>query len=303
MILWMKDYNQDKKDKDKIHFIGIDNQLDAYDIGWLIEYFSREFKSFVDENNSMVAEMMENSIPDYSGMKESEFNKRLKLLEKFRDQFKSHTRQLHSDQERIADRAIHLLDATINSHNFLYEICNSGNNLRDYQLSRNVLWIYDRLGDNETIAVWAHNAHIANNPDYYGANDPSMGKYLEDVLGIKYLKLSTSFSIGKFTAVMLDSLGNDTDPLTCQISDNPPAESVNYLFHQAKYPNFVFNINMIDVNSLLFNFLDTLRPMIGVGDLYLGSPELHFTGDRISRLTKAYDIIFYFSETNPLLSN
>jgi hypothetical protein len=41
--------------------------------------------------------------------------------------------------------------------------------------------------------------------------------------------------------------------------------------------------------------------MIGVGDLYLGSPELHFTDDRIINLVRAHDLLFYYNQTRPLL--
>ena len=87
--------------------------------------------------------------------------------------------------------------------------------------------------------------------------------------------------------------------MNCEIWKLPPAGSVNAVFNSAKYGNFFLNLKAIPRDGPLYSYLDTLRPMIGVGDAYAGEPELHFTGDRILNLTEASDLLFYFKKTHP----
>jgi hypothetical protein len=58
---------------------------------------------------------------------------------------------------------------------------------------------------------------------------------------------------------------------------------------------------VLPAGNPLNQHLNKERPMIGVGDLYLGSPELHFTDDRIINLVRAHDLLFYYNQTRPLL--
>jgi len=200
-----------------------------------------------------------------------------------------------------AEILLHLIESVIQSNDFLYRYAIEDYNLRDYQLATNVLWVKKYMKDNGVV-VWAHNAHVAKNPDYYpeGKGGGAMGIYLRDLLGRKYLSVATSFSKGEFMAVMSDSLGNDTSPMVCEIKDDPPKNSLNHIFYQLKYSNFVLNLDQIERNTRLYNFLDGLKPMIGIGDWYAGSPEQHFTSDRIINLIQAYDVLFYFTDTEQI---
>ena len=95
--------------------------------------------------------------------------------------------------------------------------------------------------------------------------------------------------------------GNDTAPLECEISGEPPAESLNSIFYQAGHNNFFLNVDDIQAGSHLYSFLDTIRPMLGIGDWFEGSTEFHYSSShRRINLLYATDALFYFSHTEPL---
>ncbi len=297
LIEWMRSYNANKASEDKIHFIGIDSQLDAYyleELGSLLKKYSSELAKQLPRLFDQLSSL---AYVKYRGISEAEYLKRKRILTELKTVTKDFIQQNKFKNSR-SQILLHLIETTIRSHEFLYTYVTTGKNLRDFYLTQNALWIKKYLGNQTKIAVWAHNAHIANNPSYYENGGGSMGKYLRDSLADSYLSIATSFSRGKFRAVMLDSLGNDTKPLICKILKTPPKGSINELFSKAEESNFVLGIRKIEEKSKLYSYFDMLRPMIGVGDLYLGTPEQHFTNDRIINLIEAYDLLFHLTDTD-----
>lgn len=301
-IHWMREYNEGRDDHEQLSFIGIDMQLDAMMIDEVLEQILSYLPGLELDPDIFPYNVQGKKEVRYEDMNEVEYEEIKSAFLQLEKQVESHAFRLTRLQENYnAGLAINLVHSLLGSHEFLYLSYAEGKNIRDRQLAGNVLRILNSEDGEAPVVVWAHNAHVANNPHYTSDGSPAMGWYLRDSLKQKYLSVATSFSVGQFTAVMLDSAGNDTEPLTCSILQNPPEESLNALFHQAQHPQFSLNILDLDRQSPLCRFIDTERPMIGVGDLYLGSPELHFTNDRIINLAQAHDLLFYYRDTGPLL--
>jgi hypothetical protein len=92
-----------------------------------------------------------------------------------------------------------------------------------------------------------------------------------------------------------------TKPIVWKLDGHPPKNSINYLFGLAKYKNYIFNLTDLPNTSILYKHLHTQRPLFGVGDFFSASnPDIHYQEDRIINLVTAYDIIIYFSDTNPI---
>jgi erythromycin esterase len=301
-ISWMRDYNDGRSENEQLNFIGIDNQVDALKLEEVLEQLSH----YVPAMN-LDTEMFPYNLPGkkevrYEDMTASEYDAIKQAMLQMQDQVRSRVLPLEDPGWQSDGRvALELVRSLLDSHEFLYLLFSEGTNIRDRQLAENVLRIRQASGGSDPVAVWAHNAHVACNPHYSANGSPAMGWYLRDTLKAGYLSVATSFSGGAFTAVMLDSAGNDTPPMTCRISGDPPEESVNALLHRARYPQFTLNIRDLNTDNPLYRYLNEERPMIGVGDLYLGSPELHFTDDRIINLVRAHDLLFYYNQTRPLL--
>lgn len=301
LIRWMRNYNQYKNPEEKIYFIGIDNQIEAIELIECMNYLEENYPMLYTGNEKLFSEINQLIKIPYRDITNQDYKDRKELFQKlkFQAEIFLSTAQFQTDNVS-AKIALQLIQSIINSHEFLHQLSANNDNLRDLQLAQNVLTIKNWFRENSKIVVWAHNAHIANNPDYYDSGKPAMGKYLKDKLDNEYLAIASSFSIGKFKAVMLDSLGNDTKPLNCEILETPPFGSTNFILHKAKYKNFVLNINELNSESTLYKYLNIKRPLIGVGDLYLGSPEKHFSDDRIINLITSYNLLFYFAFTHPV---
>jgi len=296
LIQWMRNYNTDKQENDKIHFVGIDNQLDAFYPEKTIKHIKDYFPEIILFNNSLIAQIINLEHIRYKNITTQEYERRrdlyLELLKSANNYFKEKQEYLETLDYKIT---IHLIESLLNSNQWLYNIYTGKKNNRDSDMANNLLWVKDCY--NSKIAIWAHNAHVQNNPDFYSEGGAMMGKYLKDSLKEDYLIVLTSFTNGKFKAVMEAPDGSDTPPLDCEIFQNPPIESVNAIFIKAKYENFFLDLNQVQSNSKLYYYLDTLRPMLGVGDFYAGFTDPHYFGDRIINLTKSTNVVFYFSGT------
>jgi erythromycin esterase-like protein len=292
LIRWMRGYNQDRPGGEKIHFIGIDTQVDAIRLPEVLQHLERKHPDFYSRHKALM-----DSIAQWVGVDYE------KISRETYEQIKSLYREFESAAGKYGgtDRALLELIARslIQSHEFLYAIFILKENPRDRHLADNALCICNTLASHQKVVLWAHNAHVANNPDYYGPGKGAMGMFLKDSLQDRYLAMATSFSRGEFKAVMIDPDGHDTPPLTCKMHGDPPGISSNFLLHSAKYDSFILKLRQ-EQGTLLKSYLHEKRPLVGVGDCYLGAPEKHFSGDRILRLDEAYDLLFYFGETHPV---
>lgn len=296
LIQWMRNYNKDKKEEQKVKFIGMDNQLDAFYPEKTIDCIKKYYPEILLLNNSLIEQILELKHIKYENITTEEYERRrdlfLKLKEVAQDYFEG--RDINTIDYKIT---MHLIESLINSNQWLYNIYSGKKNNRDIDLANNVQWIKDTY--NTKVTVWAHNAHVQNNPDYYPDGGASMGTYLKDYYGWDYLMVCTAFTKGKFIAVM-EGPNGDTPPMICELYQNPPKGSVNELFDLADYKNFYLDVNSFNEKSKLNTHLDTLRPMLGVGDCYAGGPEPHYTDERITNLTSSTDVIFYFTDTKPV---
>ena len=300
LIQWMHQYNSARLEKDKIYFVGIDNQLDAFYPEKTIDRINILYPEIVRLNQELVSDIISLEHINYEGIPREEYERRKGLFEKLMLGTKSYFQE-NPDLARSLNSkvAMHLTESLINSNQWLFNIFTGEANNRDLDLAQNVLWVKENY--NSRVAVWAHNSHVQNNPSMYGEGAESMGYHLKKSLKEKYLIISTGFTNGKFIAVMDGPDGQDTAPLVCEISGEPPAESLNNIFSRAEHRNFFLNVEDIQAGSHLYSFLDTIRPMLGIGDWFEGSQEFHYSSsDRRINLLNATDALFYFSHTEPV---
>jgi len=293
LLRWMRDYNRDKVYHDKIRYIGVDTQLDAMRLQEVLSHLENEHQAFCRAHPLLLDKIKELEKIDYASISSAEYIRRTALYQDLASAVLNYSGPDHEVLTLI-------VSSLLSSHDFLYSIFVLKENPRDRQLADNVLHICSLLANKQKVVVWAHNAHVGYNPDYYGPGEGSMGKFLKDTLQDLYLTIGTAFSQGGFKAVMIDPSGADTPPLDCIIRAKPPGVSTNYLLHNAAYQRFVLDLNSSAQANHLYRYLSRERPLMGIGDCYLGSPELHFSQDRILNLSKAFDLLFYFDQTHPI---
>ncbi len=80
-------------------------------------------------------------------------------------------------------------------------------------MAENVAWLHDQGGGHTKMVLWAHNAHIANDPSYnpYGPHTENMGAFLREWYQQSYRPIGTSFyqGTGKFTEGLTDFVLKD----------------------------------------------------------------------------------------------
>ena len=292
LIRWMRTYNQYRSASEKIQFIGIDTQVDAIRLPAVLQHLERKHPDFYANQKALMSRISQLADLEYEEISREAYERIKSLYREF---------ESVAGEYEGPDRALLQLIARslIQSHEFLYGIFILKENPRDRHLAENALCICNTLASHQKVVLWAHNAHVANNPDYYGPGKGAMGMFLKDTLEDRYLAMATSFSRGDFKAVMIAPDGQDTPPLTCSIEGEAPGISTNALLESAKYPSFILDLRQ-EQHALLKCYLQEKRPMVGIGDCYLGAPEKHFSGDRILSLDEAYDLLFYFGDTHPV---
>jgi erythromycin esterase-like protein len=141
---------------------------------------------------------------------------------------------------------------------------------------------------------WAHNIHVANyhsyRPPKYKKN--TVGYYLKQRHGRKYVNVGFGFSNGTFTAYSVD---NQRVTQGLKIYEPPERSSLNYIFHNADYANFFIPMYKIKDNSELgrklsesMNFLHITSSFKEAWreDLFIG--KIHLVD---------YDYLVYFRNT------
>ena len=302
LIEWMREYNSSLQKEDMIHFIGIDSQIDIWYLDELSQHFFQYDKNLYEFVSEILDALSKWGKIDHQKLKQEEFQQIENLLISLKDKtlvfFSNHSNSGEDKMER--DLLLHNIESHILSHENRYWMYKN-KSLRDSHMAKHVLWLKEIVGNEAKVAVWAHNAHVANDPHYARDGSPAMGRYLREKLGDKYLVIGTGFTEGQFVAVTEDYFGEDTNPIIWKLNIFPPKNSVNYLFCQADYKNFILDIKGLSRTGNLYTYINKERPFFGVGDFYSATyPETHFAEDRIINLATAYDMIFYFSDTRPI---
>ena len=302
LIEWMRDYNKGLQKEDMIHFIGIDSQIDI----WYLDELGRHFSQYDKELHKFVSDILDKLSKwgkiDHKSLKQEEYQKIKDLLASLKEKtlmFLSEN-PVSDENKMERDLLLHNIESHILSHENRYWMYKN-KSLRDSHMAEHVLWLKELIGNKAKAAVWAHNAHVANDPHYARDGSSAMGKYIKEKIGDNYLVIGTGFTEGRFVAVTEDYFGKDTTTIVWRLNILPPENSINYLLHQADYKDFILNIKGLSRTGILYEHINKERPFFGVGDFYSATyPEIHFAEDRIINLATAYDMIFYFSDTRPI---
>jgi erythromycin esterase len=191
LLRWMRAYNLNRQHARKLHFYGVDSG-NGIVLGWpVIKDFLR-VRDPVGYDLAVRAEALMNDPVRYKDRPAVEaaiaaVDARLQAL---------------SDPAREDMR--HVLHTILQNNDFyfvqvVYEA-------RDRHMAENVAWALRQDKGGGGIFLWAHNAHIDRDPDYYkrqGSNPAlarakPMGSYLSEQFGASYYAIGTEFGGGSF---------------------------------------------------------------------------------------------------------
>lgn len=260
LLLWMKDYNKDKRDEDKIHFIGVDCQYLTYQVHAINYYFNKCNVSLPSECIPFLFEIDQiglNLIDYYLNVsleKKEEIDDNVDFLITKIEESKN---KLISNSTEFEFKFIKRIALNIKQvNNVCYEKLN---NLvaqhRDFYMAENTLWATDLFGGDTKVALWAHNGHLHN-------SNGKIGYHLKKELKEDYQIIGFAFSQGNFTASKWEDLA------TIHLERKPLQGSINNLLHQAKYKNFILKIGDIPKISFLNIWTWKPRGFLTIGSVY-----------------------------------
>jgi erythromycin esterase len=119
-----------------------------------------------------------------------------------------------------------------------WEEMTSKRQTRDAAMADNVKWLLDELPAEGKIVLWAHNGHVATDPNYGGVW--SMGRWLRETYGSAMFVMGFDFARGSFNAVGWS--GVSYTPLGPQTVGEPHDWSYEDYFLAAGMPLFILDV-------------------------------------------------------------
>ncbi|MGJ0845565.1 erythromycin esterase family protein [Tissierella praeacuta] len=303
MINWMKEYNKNPNNKEKIRFYGFDIQEVDSSMNNIIKYLE-----LVD-------------IDKRNDFKSISLNKPTSktLLKETKDSFQK-DRDKYISKSSILEYEIILQDLEVINQYLEYqeirtkyfggEIEDSNNsisnlfNTRDYNMAENVKWIIEhekRHYNNNKIMLWAHNGHISN----YYFNFLNMGRLLKEALGDEYYSLGFDFYKGSFNAIGQTTFRTKLGVLEL---DAPKKDIFSSYFKATNYPLSYLDLKTASSDKTLKEWLskEHLMHLIGASlhegaELQIIIPSQNYDGlIYIENTTAAQGFFSKYSKVNPL---
>ncbi len=257
MIQWMRTYNNDKEDKDKVRFYGFDMQAQPVAMTAFYNYLLRVDSIYANEIKEVVTRIKGlEDIPANSAALESavEVRKMFAHLDDNKGNYVSATsdKEFEMEKHNLVIVAQYL---TMMSEHDTAVMCQK----RDSCMSENVRWLMNLEGATGKFVLWAHNGHIAK--DWVSSDGLTMGYYLKKYYKDDYYALGFDFYQGSF-----QSTANKKGLMEFHytVKDN----STGFIFSQAKQKIFFFDLAGAEKNQDMKKLLHDTIPSICIGALF-----------------------------------
>lgn len=290
LVTWMREYNDNVSDDEKLSFYGFDLQNPGTDVEYVKGYLDKtktvhDFNDtatlnvLLEEDITLSDESTQNVVEILKVMKEELENSREKYIE-------------NSDQEEY-ELALHCVENILYCFDLLSAESNeysSYNNKRDELMAQNVTWIleHEKEKGNSRIMIAGHNGHIAKSGGYY----TSMGDNLNQKYGEHYLAIGTDY----FNTT--DNIANNNGRGNYSFcSADPLAAQAKFMDNQMYYLDF----EQVDSDSNLYSVIHSQMTMGSLGEGYNFLMRFLNTSHRISQIpAELYDGMIFVYSANPI---
>ncbi len=286
LLEWMRSYNKGKDDEDMIAFYGVDSQTSFYDIRYirnLLSDLNIAINADLDNRLIQIEDIVQiyRNVPDNGvviQMREDIFF----VQEFLKELYPEIEQSLGSQQLKVITKvAEHLTEVEQVNYGSYFE---NNYRKRDEYMAANTSWYFDFLSEDSKFVLWAHNAHIANDPNYVGFG--SQGKYLKDLYEEDYQVIGFSLSFGTVTALNNGQIRTNLFPV------EPERGSSTWIFNQHEDDNFVINTN--PSSDVLKSFFGTSNPFLTIGTSFYDDNADNY---RNETLNEYYDYLIHFKRT------
>ncbi len=295
LLEWMSEYNIGKPEEDKIHYVGFDCQFNTYHPDMVEEYLQTTGASFLTTATEILNEAEAASQANFESYNSDAFTAYLDRLDALQDSFTSNAAELiaaSSEKEfRLNERLVRVI-RQVSEVRYANKTGDFTLNYRDLYMAENTSWFYEFF-NGKKMALWAHNAHIANDPTLLGGGG-AMGRHLRQEFGRDYTTIAFLFAQGSFTARTQN--GNQFGALEQQnIGVVPKRNSLNYYMSISNEAVFSIEMDQLQSYSIWAEaFVDGVE-YFEIGALFNNDPDSYYrTYNPIF-----FDYIIYFDRTNP----
>ncbi|MEM9832311.1 MAG: erythromycin esterase family protein [Bacteroidota bacterium] len=291
LLEWMSEYNIGKSEEEKVHYMGVDCQFNTYHPQLLNQYLHAANASFLELSDAVLSKAKADSEDRFEGYSPEEFTTYLSQIDALQDSMITHQSALVAvTSEKEFELHLRILKVTRQVSEVMYygSIGNYSVNYRDKYMAENTVWMLDYF-EGDKVVLWAHNAHIANDPTY---GSGSIGHYLLQELPNDYSTVSFMFSRGSFTAV-----GYEDEQYTGlqehTIDEEPQQESLTEVFHNASSSTFTIGVTDLQKHTEWSDFFSKGTQYLSIGAVFNDQPEDYYRRFR----PNLYDQIIYFDNT------
>ncbi len=299
MILWMREHNQDPGGDPSVSFLGFDMQYPGLAIQNVVDYLLLVDPQAAAGVSTRYACMSAyaNGPRGFAGVETRYRNQPqtyrdvcVAALRSVRDSLVAH----RAEYEATSSAEAYALAEQSARVVLQYEDMESGRTMgaRDYYMAENAKWLLDQAGPDGKIVLWAHNGHIADDPNY--GESVSMGYYLRKHYSDDLVIAGFDFFQGGFRAVTYLGYSGYGGVENHAVGPAQPHSYEDY-FHSAGMDRFVLDVRGVGLGTPSTSWLAGPRGMRSIGSVF--SPTNADAYSRDVSVPSFYDLVIYFDST------
>lgn len=287
LVEWMRSYNLEKSDEDKIRFYGVDVQSGSEEVLLVSDYLKRvapDLEEIITPKLANLVDAIGRDWDSYKAMSNlTKFNLRdglgdvKEIFEANAATMIAASSQEEYDLVKHAFTIIRQFEDVVNS-----ELAGVK---RDFYMARNSEWIRDYMGGTAKVALWAHNEHVTK------GYSSAQGAQLAMVHGDAYQAVGFSFATGSFQAVQ-SGVGVTTDNEVLA----PNCLTTNALLSEVGVANFYVVFDELPNQSVAKSYFSTPNRMFLLGALFDPNNVNRFIYSKT--LSTDFDVLIHFDDTN-----
>ncbi len=225
LLTWMRSYNENKPQKEKVQFWGFDMIYSEASTEAILAFFKQNDPDFYHKADSLLIDFKADKLHRTgSGFISDQIQIWINQLIEVKNHFINH---LSIYQAKTSNQEIEIVKQyfTILEQLIVIDAVQNREPMRDEFMAKNVDWILNHHGNDARCMLWAHNFHISKSI----VKQDTMGWHLYNNYKEKYYAIGQEFNEGTLYA--------PTQTTDYQIHKIPPA-------HENSFANYLSRLNL-----------------------------------------------------------
>lgn len=267
MLAWLREYNKSLPLGEKVRLHG----LEARSVANITKLLLDSLPNLSAENRKVLSKIC--NIPEYL-LKQQDIAELQSCIPSL---YSSTTKA----SDKLPQRYIRLLEQKTA---YILQPIRKQVGMRDEAMFENAVWIKEMAAAQKLI-IWAHNGHLSKENIF---TQVPLGKYLSEKYGTGYFSIATDFNHGEVRVHAKHKGEYKSRPV--YFGPAKSAKEYEFCFGQARYENFLLDLNEAVKNPELKSWLEGPRMMKLIG----GTPTPSESKLSISR---CFDLLCFFRKS------